>query len=66
MRLLDYSIKSSPASNTASEPPAGPDYHVPVQAGEVLLNNGNEGGLCCMDTSIGINESSPRPNSPLD
>ena len=27
------------------EPPAGPDQHVPVQAGEVLLVSGNHGGL---------------------
>ncbi len=35
------------------EPPAGPGHHVPVQAGEFLLDGGNEGGLCCMGTSIG-------------
>ena len=28
--------------------PAGPGQNVPVQAGEVLLDSGNEGGLCDM------------------
>ncbi len=35
------------------QPPAGPGQNVPVQAGEVLLDSGNEGGLCGMGTSIG-------------
>ena len=35
------------------QPPAGPGQNVPVQAGEVLLDSGNEGGLCDMGTSIG-------------
>ena len=35
------------------QPPAGPGQNVPVQAGEVLLDGGNEGGLCGMGTSIG-------------
>ena len=36
------------------KPPAGPDHHVPVQAGEFLLNNGNEVGLCGVGLSIGV------------
>ena len=35
------------------EPPPDPGHHVPVQAGEVLLHSGNEGGLCGMGASIG-------------
>ena len=34
------------------EPSAGPGHHDPVLAGEFLLDGGNEGGLCCMSTSI--------------
>ena len=36
------------------EPPTDPGHHVPVQAGEVLLDSGNEGGLCGMGASIGV------------
>ena len=36
------------------QPPAVPGQNVPVQAGEVLLDSGNEGGLCDMGTSIGL------------
>ena len=53
MRLFDYSIKSPLASITAFTRPPNRPQHVPVQAGEVFLDSGNEGGLCCMDTSIG-------------
>ena len=35
------------------QPPEGPGQNVPVQACEVLLDSGNEGGLCDMCTSIG-------------
>ena len=35
------------------QPPAGQGHNVTVQAGEVLLDSGNEGGLYGMDTSIG-------------
>ena len=35
------------------QPPAGPGQNVPVQAGEDLLDSGNEGALCGMSTSIG-------------
>ena len=35
------------------QPPTGPFQNVPVQAGVVLLDSGNEGGLCGMGTSIG-------------
>ena len=35
------------------KPPAGPGLHVPVQAGDVLLDSGNEGGLWGIGTSIG-------------
>ena len=35
------------------QPPAGPGENVPVQAGEVLLDSGNKGGLCGMGASIG-------------
>ena len=34
-------------------PPAGPGQNVPVLAGVVLLDSGNEGGLFDMGTSIG-------------
>ena len=36
-----------------SQPPAGPGQNVPVQAGKVLLDSGNEGGLSDMGTPIG-------------
>jgi hypothetical protein len=36
------------------EPPQDPGHHVPVQAGEVLLDSGNKGGLCGMGASIGL------------
>ena len=35
------------------QPPTGPGQNVPVQAGEVLLDSGNNGGLYGMGTSIG-------------
>jgi hypothetical protein len=35
------------------QPPAGPGQNVPVHAGVVLLDSGNEGGLFGMGTSIG-------------
>ena len=35
------------------EPPACPGHHAPVQAGEVLIDIGNEGYLCGISTSIG-------------
>ena len=35
------------------QPPAGPGQNVPLQAGEVLLDSGNNGGLYGMGTSIG-------------
>jgi hypothetical protein len=35
------------------QPPAGQGQNVTVQAGEVLLDSGNEGGLYGMGTSIG-------------
>ena len=37
------------------QPPAGPGQNVPLQAGEVLLDSGNNGGLYGMGTSIGAN-----------
>ena len=35
------------------QPPAGQGQNVTVQAGKVLLDSGNEGGLYGMGTSIG-------------
>ena len=35
------------------QPPAVHGQNVPVQEGKVLLDSGNEGGLCGMGTSIG-------------
>ena len=35
------------------QPPAGPGQNVPNQAGEDLLDSGNEGALCGMSTLIG-------------
>ena len=35
------------------QPLVGPGQNVPVQAGKVLLDSVNEGGLCGIGTSIG-------------
>ena len=35
-------------------PPAGPGYHVPVQAGEDLLDSGNKRVLCGVGESVGV------------
>ena len=54
---IRFLIKIVASSNHCLYPPpqplAGPGQNVPVQDGEVLLDSGNEGGLCGMDTSIG-------------
>ena len=49
--------------NPPPQPPAVPGQNEPVQAGEVLLDSGNEGGLCGMSTSIGACfKVAPGPN----